>query len=594
MERMTKVLWQDFVAPETLDPPQGIIRALPLSEEIKASWLRCKTAAIDPFNVDDRFLSQQELFAKQALNQELIMYFRQEIQRLKKYHSMIEPLFVLTDMEGVILYRTGYQEMKRSADDIDFREGNRWDELSAGTNAIALAIKNKQPSRVTGFEHYNQTSHKWNCWATPVFDGEEAVAVIDLSSQKLSGQDLGQLLVFIEMVGEAISMKLAKRRLERRQLLYEYMLDHPQQIAIMDTADEILRLAPRGQSLGLAKGWRISEDGLTIDGRIYAKEAIHRDGQLIGYTLQEKKVVDFVYSGAETHNAEMHQLLADAKLLAEKAIPVHIHGETGVGKELLAKALHDNSPAARGPLVAVNCGAMSEQLLESELFGYAEGAFTDAKKGGHPGKILQADGGTLFLDEIDSMSPRMQQLLLRVLENKEVMPVGGTQALPVRFRLVSASNQDLKELVRRGEFRKDLYYRLYVGVLTLPALRERKEDLLSLMAEFAAENAWSVSWLPDLVPLFADYDWEGNIRELRNVLERIMAFYPDDEPTKAAVARLVEMGSLQQKPRDDGDERELILTELAKNQYHITRTAKALGYSRSTLYRKLKAYQIQL
>lgn len=595
MERMTKELWLDFVAPQVKDPPAGIVKELPLAPEIKDSWLRCKTQQLDPYNVEERFLTGQELAKEQARNTELIGYFKHEIRRLKRYHGMMEPLFVLTDMKGVILYRDGYQGMKESADQIDFREGNRWDEDSAGTNAIALAIRNRKPSRVTGLEHYNLASHKWNCWATPIFDRNEAVAVIDLSSQRLQGKDLRQMLLLIEMIGETISLKLTQHSLDRQQQLYEYMLDHPQQIAVLDPSSQIIRLAPQGQALGLGEGWRISEDGLTIDGRIYTKEAILSKGTLLGYSLKEKKVVDFVYSGVETRNHEMQQLLTDAKRLAASQLPVHIVGETGVGKELLAKAIHENSSNAQGPLVAINCGAMSEQLLESELFGYAEGAFTDAKKGGHQGKIQQANGGTLFLDEIDSMTPRMQQMLLRVLENKEIIPVGGTKAIPVDFRLVSASNKNLKELARSGKFRKDLYYRIYVGVLSLPALRERKEDLLSLMAEFAQEKDWRVDWLPELVPVFENYAWEGNIRELRNVLERIMAFYPYERPAVTEVERLIAIGSLGEKltEAEAGETEKLQLIQaLQQNQFHITRTAEMLGISRSTLYRKLKAYKI--
>ena len=592
MKVVTKAQWQMFVDPQK-SSGLSLLNEVELPNAIKNSWLRSKKQQVDPYRVENKLLKGRALQQKIQRNEVIVQLFKSEIERFARYHTMVEPLFVLTDLDGVILYRAGHHTMLDSANQIAFREGNRWNEATVGTNAIALALMDNRSSCVLGLQHYNLTSHAWNCWATPIFDRGEPVAVIDLSSQRLPENGIGELMTFVELIGENISLKLTQYALAKDQLLFQYVAENPHVAAVLDQTGRVVKADLNLRSYGVESGSQVTVDALQVETQLYQKQALIKEGQLIGYTLQTVEP-QFIYRGVATQNDQMKQTLHDANALAKSDLPVHIYGETGAGKESLACAIHENSAFAKGPLIAVNCGALSEQLLESELFGYAAGAFTDAKKSGYQGKLIQADGGTLFLDEIDSMSFRMQQLLLRVLEEKRVTPLGSETAQATNFRLVSASNRDLKTLVREGKFRKDLYYRIFVGVLELPPLRERKEDLTCLIAEFAKEKNWDPPWLSTVIPIFAEYDWEGNIRELRNVLERLLAFYPTDAPTAADIRRLIQIGSLQLKTTTTNEEKSTLLHALRKNQFRMAKTAEDLGISRSTLYRKLKQYEIEI
>ncbi|MFP5398342.1 MAG: sigma 54-interacting transcriptional regulator [Gammaproteobacteria bacterium] len=254
-----------------------------------------------------------------------------------------------------------------------------------------------------------------------------------------------------------------------------------------------------------------------------------------------------------TRSAAMRALLDEAEQVAATDAAVLIHGETGTGKELLAQAIHDASARRDGPFVAVNCGAIPEALLESELFGHVRGAFTGAQRD-HPGLIRSAAGGTLFLDEVGDMPLALQVKLLRVLQERQVRPVGGTRALPVDVRIVSATHRDLDAARRDGSFRDDLYWRLAVVVFTLPPLRERREDIPALAQHFLAALARKYrkplrGFAPDAMALLSRAPWPGNVRQLFNAVEKCVALAGDAETIGAAlVERAVERGG------DDGVE----------------------------------------
>jgi propionate catabolism operon transcriptional regulator len=281
---------------------------------------------------------------------------------------------------------------------------------------------------------------------------------------------------------------------------------------------------------------------------------------------------------------------------------VLIHGETGTGKELAAQAIHRESPRARQPFVAINCGAVAESLLESELFGYEEGAFTGSRRGGHAGLFEAAHRGTLFLDEIGEMPLALQTRLLRVLEEREVVRVGGTRPIPVNVRIVSATHCDLDQRVRDGRFRADLFYRLGVLRLSLPPLRERSEDLVAL-AEWCLKTALaSLGARPHAnmhaevvacAPLLAAYAWPGNVRELRNLMERVALFLAA-EPLQALTPSFFmsiapELGNVPVKAaRSMPRTTETIEQVLARFDGNREAAAKHLGISRTTLWRKLR------
>jgi DNA-binding NtrC family response regulator len=303
----------------------------------------------------------------------------------------------------------------------------------------------------------------------------------------------------------------------------------------------------------------------------------------------------------------MRKLMAQIDRVAASETRVCILGETGTGKELVAHTIHDRSPRAAGPFVAVNCAAVPSELIESELFGHERGSFTGAA-GRHIGKFEQAERGTLFLDEIGDMPLSMQTKLLRVLEEGEVERIGGDRAVRVDVRVVVATHRNLDALVREAKFRQDLFHRVYVFPILLPALRDRKEDIPALVEHFAlqvcAQNNWkAIPFTPDAIAALEGYAWPGNVRELRNVVERLMLSATDGrvdiETVRSALPSasgpaLASIGSGALADRVQGFERDVILSELRRHHNNVTNAAKSLGLERSHLYKKAELLGIDL
>ncbi|MBK5244974.1 MAG: sigma 54-interacting transcriptional regulator [Eubacteriaceae bacterium] len=306
-------------------------------------------------------------------------------------------------------------------------------------------------------------------------------------------------------------------------------------------------------------------------------------------------------------NSHLKETLVLAAKVARTNSTVLILGESGVGKEVLARAVHNSSRRKDKPMIKVNCAAIPEDLIESELFGYEEGAFTGAKKGGKLGKFELALGGTIFLDEIGDMSLNMQTKLLRVLQEKDFERVGGTKTIKADIRVIAATNRDLESMIEKETFRRDLYYRLNIVPLFLPPLRERKDDLQALaktfLDKYALEAGHKLTLSPQVVKLFHAYDWPGNIRELQNVLEHasIMCNHNTIELYHLPVHFIPadkEYHSFKKNPYDVKEnvarlEKELILSALSTHNNNRTNAIVALGISRRSFYKKLRKYDIE-
>src|SRR6476646_7511203 len=304
----------------------------------------------------------------------------------------------------------------------------------------------------------------------------------------------------------------------------------------------------------------------------------------------------------------MVQLREQVAMAAPTNGRVLIYGENGTGKELVARSIHAMSRRRQGPFVEVNCAAIPEELIESELFGHVRGAFTGAVAD-RRGKFELADGGTIFLDEIADMSLKTQAKVLRVLQEQTMEQVGGTSRIKVDARVLAATNKDLQAEIRAGNFREDLFFRLNVIPIFVPPLRDRQEDVPLLaehfMAEFAREYGRRIKTLePGAVTAIQQYSWPGNVRELRNVIERLMIMVPGDSITQADLAFLDRDVVASPEPvvpsavrltlheARDRFERDLILRTLGEQQGNMSRTAEVLGVERSNLYRKMKAFGI--
>jgi transcriptional regulator with PAS, ATPase and Fis domain len=300
----------------------------------------------------------------------------------------------------------------------------------------------------------------------------------------------------------------------------------------------------------------------------------------------------------------IRQSIEKAKRVAQGPSTVLILGESGTGKELFAQAIHNASDYKFGPFVSVNCGAIPSALIQSELFGYQEGSFTGAKRGGRPGKFVAANGGTLFLDEIGEMPLEMQINLLRVLEEEAVVPVGGKSAIPIHVRIIAATNRSLFDEVSKGNFREDLYYRLNVISIALPPLRAREGDIDLLANYFVKKISRKIGKHidaidPDVTRTFERYHWPGNIRELANAIEYAVNISPDEhlkkknlppylrnirpEKLRSAAERIMTLSAL---------EKDAIKKALLFYNGNMTKTSKALGIGRNTLYAKMKKYNI--
>src|SRR5882672_8566007 len=311
--------------------------------------------------------------------------------------------------------------------------------------------------------------------------------------------------------------------------------------------------------------------------------------------------------------AAMARLAAQIERVAASETRVCILGETGTGKELVARAIHEKSPRRENSFITLNCAAVPAELIESELFGHEKGAFTGAAAK-HAGKFEQADGGTLFLDEIGDMPVAMQAKLLRVLEEGEVERVGGDKPIRVNVRVLVATHRNLEELVKQNAFRRDLFHRVYVFPLTLPPLRERPEDFPELVAHFArqvaAQNGWKEKiFTDDAIAELRRYGWPGNVRELRNVVERLVLLASDGDVTGADVRMILPsvsgssanaVGDTSVGPsgtlaeRTEAFEKEVLLVEIRRHNFHMTNVARALGLERSHLYKKCQQLGIDL
>ena len=309
-------------------------------------------------------------------------------------------------------------------------------------------------------------------------------------------------------------------------------------------------------------------------------------------------------------SAAMGELLRQIERVGASETRVAILGETGTGKELVARTLHERSPRRMGPFVTLNCAAVPAELIESELFGHEKGAFTGAGAR-HMGKFEQARGGTLLLDEIGDMPLTMQSKLLRVLEEGEIERVGGERPVAVDARVLVATHRNLEELVKAGTFRQDLYHRVYVFPMRVPPLRERREDISVLVEHFgrqlAEQNGWKrKEFAAEALAALENYSWPGNVRELRNVVERVLLLSASQMVDAAAIhAALPEMrmaGATSMAPpavgtlaaRVDAFERQVLLDELRRNNHHMSNTARTLGLERSHLYKKCQQLGIDL
>ncbi|WP_163998071.1 sigma-54-dependent Fis family transcriptional regulator [Pyxidicoccus caerfyrddinensis] len=569
---------------------------------------------------------------------------------------------LLADRDGVILAtRTSGGDFRDHADAVRLIEGACWDETSRGTNAIGTALAEASSVAVVGPAHYAHRHHGLVCYAAPVHDPfGELVCVLDVTGPAGAADPL--VLVAVVSMAYAAEARLrevawarvaaaARGGLEARLAREDgpvLIVEPPGRVrhangaarALLGDAastgaggvlglswPELKAAALRGESLEVRPSergtpWRVHAEAVGEGGGGATLAVLVRLEPLVARARSVAVDAPAPRSGpwAELKGSDAHlsATLREAARFAPTALPVLLLSETGTGKELLARALHSASTVASGPFVAVNCGALSPALLESELFGHAPGAFTGARSGGADGKLAAADGGTLFLDELAEMPPALQVLLLRVLEDGSYSRVGESRVRQSRFRLIGATCRDLDAAVRAGTFRSDLYYRLQGVMLRLPPLRERSDlgelaqALLAGLAEASGQARPTLS--PAALARLAAHSWPGNVRELKTVL-RLALVRASGSPVLDVDALPPELGrgpvsgvaaaprpvESAPPPADVAAPRALreleahaIQEALARSGGNVAQAARRLGIARSTLYRMVERFGLVL
>src|SRR5262245_5454636 len=559
-ERTVMRAWERFVGGAALPP--NSLRSI-----IEGSWQRCLYSAVDPGRTQaPTVLPAEELIVLRRRHRELV---EARVRIMAEAHDFLaesRTIRMLTDPAGVVFQTEGDPGALESGFDIRLVTGANWSEVECGTNAIGTALSLGRAVQVHAGEHFCLGPKGWTCSATVVRDpaNGEVLGALDVSG--LQGTFDRHCLALVREAAGRIEDRLATREMELRERLLEAGLGRLSRAAsgglvFFDRKGRLIKadaragesLAAMGISLERAGEVRIDVDGpggpprLPDWLRAELVERVAEGGEPLGTIVllpSPARSESFAARGAARPvasarlraepadhfraiiggSAPLRQAVRKARMLANLDTAVLLQGETGVGKELFARAIHEDGCRRHGPFVAVNCGALPRDTVASELFGYVDGAFTGARRTGMVGKIEAANAGTLFLDEIGEMPLDVQPYFLRVLEGGEVYPLGSNRPRQVQFRLVAATNRDLLADVGAGRFRSDLFYRICVTSVQIPSLRERREDVSILVERFRRDIA-ERHGVPvrrfdaDVLRAFEAYAWPGNVRELRNVVE---------------------------------------------------------------------------
>ncbi|MDQ0219138.1 sigma-54-dependent Fis family transcriptional regulator [Peribacillus cavernae] len=603
---ITKSTWKRFV-------DEGILDTSRLSNRIIESWYRSKKNNVNPYlEKGSHLLSYEDLLKKRKENNRLLQLASPYIHSLDGFLKGTGTILILTDSEGHVLKGHGEDKTIQFARDFNIING-QWNEKELGTNAIGTALEINEPIHVAGVEHFSAAFHNWTCSAAPIKNNQgQLVGVLAISTTRKQ-HDL-KLLSIAVSTAYAIELQWKlhqeNERLELLQASYNKIESNREQSIIICDRDDYF-IAASSSIMDMIKDEmkeyktnvsKLEEIGLKEKIRI----PIHMDGKLYGYEIhvaikkdhkmQAHNGSTFKFAGEEGKSEQFEQVINDLKKASKTDITVYIHGESGTGKEITAKTIHLNSKRKNKPFIVINCGSIPEHLLESELFGYEEGAFTGARKKGHKGKFEQADGGTIFLDEIGDMPLSMQVALLRVLQEKEVVPIGGSKARVVDVRIITATNKRLEMLVEEGKFRRDLFYRLNVFNINLPPLRERKADISSLVDHFLKTKDWDVKFSDYLMDYLVNYHWPGNVRELFNVLEKMKVLAEDGEPQLSHFSPYFLHGNLLTNSISlknyKNNVKDKMVMALEQAEGNVSKAAEFIGMPMSTFYRKLQKYKI--
>ena len=621
---------------------------------VLASWQRCRTEAVDPARHSAPGAAAERVRQMQLQNRDLCGAARPALDGLRDILRECGTLVMLSDPGGTILQLNGETRVRSAGEKINLATGGCWNEDVIGTNAIGTAIATSAPVQIHASEHFCLDVKRWTCAAAPVLDPftRTLLGVVDISGVKetFHGHTLGLVVAAARQIeGELARLDVALHERLLASAIDQFIRYASDYVVLVDSRGRIVRTSGNAQAAREMHDVRLPllQTGNQVPGLNLALSDVDRCCQRAEWlrpewlhlvkdhdaTLGTMLVIPL---GAQRNRTTISPLptatmtlagndpfseiigasevlaatKARARRIAPLDLPVLLLGETGAGKELFARALHRTGNRVEGPFVAVNCGALTRELLASELFGYTEGAFTGARRGGLPGKFEQADGGTLFLDEIGELPLDMQPHLLRVLQDGVVVRLGDTRERRVSVRIIAATNRDLQNEIAAGRFREDLYHRLCAVSLQLPPLRDRPGDIEAIVEHLNGKLARKYGCAPkQLEPAvyqaLLSYRWPGNIRELQNVFEVMFALSEGNvidisllPPSIAQARSSLPVSTSTPTPasscRLDEMERQAILGAIANANGNISMAARTLGISRSTLYVKLATIRAQL
>ena len=633
-------------------------------ELIAQSHERSKSYGLRPYESPDFCpVLQSELKTEIERSQSLFTHALPVMETLYSQIVNTQSMVILTDTSGLILHSLGDDDFLAQASKVALQPGALWSEESRGTNAIGTALAEGKPTLVHAAEHYLQANQFLTCSCAPIFDPygatvgaldvtgdhrgfhKHTMALVRMSAQMIENQLFANTFEdvvcihfhsrpeFIGTLVEGIAAFTPAGRFLSANRSGEFQLGLSSRALHAHTFSSLFGLSmsqlidtERGAPAGIVQLQLPS--GVKVFARVEWKRPANRiAGPAIGSDMaggRESASVRRPYLEAtrqpagldalDTGDAQIKTVIGKLRKVIGKDITVMVLGETGTGKELLARAIHADSPRHAGPFVAVNCASIPEALIESELFGYEEGAFTGARKKGGIGKMVLANGGTLFLDEIGDMPLHLQARMLRALQERAVSPLGSNKLIQVDVAVVCATHRNMREMVASGQFREDLYYRLNGLVVRLPALRERSDLDVVANKLLQLEQAGAPPISESVMQMFRSYHWPGNIRQLGNLLRtaRLMAddaeaitedHLPDDfledwqarhgdqpGPVNAVAADVQPAAAIPSNahPKRLADvESMAIMAAVKAHNGNISAAAKALGISRNTIYRRI-------
>ncbi|EMN7727270.1 MULTISPECIES: sigma-54-dependent Fis family transcriptional regulator [Bacillus] len=606
--------WKKFIN-------EGVLDSNRINERISESWHRCKQANVNPHMNKGQKILSSNFFQDQKKKSEIFLDIAiPQIQNMRKTIDELQMMALLIDPDGYVLSLSGNKQTLKRAKHINFIEGVKWTEAAVGTNAIGTALEIEEAIMISGTEHYSVVSHSWSCAAAPIHnDDGKLIGVLDFSCPIEFSHPymLGMVTSIAHAIERECSIRVHQNELH---LIHRFLdvIDSDEQVVICNHRDVIVS-ASKSVRERINNWSRMKLEELMHHGLETKLEIpVYSNERMIGKCMYLKEneqmntysaltfIKGITFPGVTGTSRAFQHTLEEIKLVSPTDASVYVCGETGVGKEYVARAIHENSPRKDGPFIAVNCGSLPKELIESELFGYAEGAFTGARRQGYKGKFEQANGGTLFLDEIGEVSPEMQVALLRVLQERTITPIGSSKEVPVNIRIITATHKDLLRLVEEGKFRQDLYYRLHVYPLYVPSLIERKEDIPYFIQHFCEQKNWNVVFPKSICNQFLQHTWPGNIRELVNALERIYILSQGREICEKQVALLIQtmMGNQQQLELQvenktehtlnfrEKIQRDSMIEALQKTNGNVSLAAKLLDVPRSTFYKRMQKYKL--